>query len=195
MDSAFARGLSIVVFTVQLGTFQKSSWTSGARSDSEYLENDRYGERYCCRHIRYWLSIDMSTFNLTSQIIMQVKDEVAHIPTSNISETREPCISSFVRFDQRSHAVERCMPRCSWPPFVRACVRPSRTVRIWTANERLDLEGQHFATMHVDKVPSPANFIQIVNILDLNFQCQRFESNIFASIWNCAGVVLKTLTR
>ena len=65
---------------------------------------------------------------------------------------------------------------------VHVFVHPSRNVRLCTTNKQLDLELLIFA--YVCKLTiknSMLIFIQIVNVLDLHFQGQRFEARILGS--------------
>ena len=66
--------------------------------------------------------------------------------------------------------------------FVRPSLRPSRNVRLYTANKLLDLEAPIYAIicMLTSYVRLPM-FIQIVNVLDLHFQGDIFELNTLAS--------------
>ena len=68
--------------------------------------------------------------------------------------------------------------------FVRSFIGLSRNIRLCTTNKRLNLDGPTFAhlctrTRYVRRLI----FIQILNVLDLHFQGQRFESNTLASAW------------
>ena len=66
--------------------------------------------------------------------------------------------------------------------FVRPYVRPSRNVRLCTANKRLDLDTPLFAYVcTLTRYCRLLIFIQIVNVFDFQFQSQRLESNALAS--------------
>ena len=57
-----------------------------------------------------------------------------------------------------------------------------QNVRLFTANKRLHLEAQFCANIcNLRRYLRPPIFILIVNVLDLHFQGQRFESSTFGS--------------
>ena len=58
---------------------------------------------------------------------------------------------------------------------VRACIRLPRNVRFCTAIKQLELEAPNCAYMVTMYVRQPI-FMQIVNVFDLHFQGQRFDS-------------------
>ena len=77
--------------------------------------------------------------------------------------------------------------------FVSSCVRRSRNVRLCTTNKRLDLEAPIFAhlctlTMYLC-LPI---FIQILNVPELQFKGQIFESNTMESAYVKSVVFVNT---
>ena len=81
-------------------------------------------------------------------------------------------------------------------PFLRTGVYAGRKYVRSFVRSYVDLKAPFFAHIHVDKVSSPANFHPIVNVLDLYFKGQRFESNTLASSYvECARVFVGTIAK
>ena len=112
----------------------------------------------------------------------------------DVEGKKSPAVNRLESAPQSSGATARCLRyfngvEGSWEAvcsLVRSCVRssvrPSRNVRLRTANKRLELSAPIFAQvcMLSRYVRSPI-FIQIHNVLDFHFQGQRFEPNALAS--------------
>ena len=90
---------------------------------------------------------------------------------------------TYPRAEDESSSSDHTVPTVlEWCMFVRLCVRPPINARSHTANKRLDLERQARICM-LTKYLRLSIFIEIVNVLGLNFKGQYFVSDTLTSTY------------